>query len=196
MLVLPTLAGIGATGTHILIIFEDDRFSAKRTAANAICVSANAGAGSFDTTDSQKAILAAVFLSVGLNIGVTTLIFLRLITTSAAMANAFPDRQRPAFYTRAASILIESAAPLTLFGVGFFITSGVYEWVKTDSITVTGGMQVAYDVFSWLYYSFCVSVLDRFNVIPWRLMEELGDLSANDHLPCHFRRSMERSVVR
>lgn len=136
VMVLPTLACIGAIVTNPLYV-----------ASNAI----EGGAG----IDAQKAIIAATSLSVGMNVVVTSLILLRLIMASSALSKALPDRERPAIYSRVAAVIVESAAPLTLFGIGFIISTGLANWTQPESLLENAKRFVAGDVFSWLYYSFC-----------------------------------------
>lgn len=92
-----------------------------------------------------------------MNIIVTSLILLRLFKASSALSEAFPDRKHTAVYSHVAAVIIESAAPLTLFGIGFIITAALSNWTPPESILEKARRFIASDVFSWLYYSFCVS---------------------------------------
>ncbi|KAH6904095.1 hypothetical protein BKA70DRAFT_548622 [Coprinopsis sp. MPI-PUGE-AT-0042] len=158
VMIVPTLACIGAIVCNPIYV-----------ASNAI----EGGGG----LDASKAIIAATCLSVGMNIIVTFLILLRLVMASVALSKAFPDHQRPALYTHVAAVIIESAAPLTIFGIGFIICTALTTWAPPDSVLELAKRFVAGDVFSWLYYSFCAlsPQLIIFRVATGRSWQGAGD---------------------
>jgi hypothetical protein len=63
-----------------------------------------------------------VSLSVGLNILVTAMICFRLLRMRARMREVLP-LEMSRTYTNVAAILVESAAPLSILGIGVVVTS-------------------------------------------------------------------------
>ena len=105
----------------------------------------------------HKVITASAFLSIACNITVTALIIYRLNSARKAAFVASTDLLSSQVYSRVTSIIIESAAPLAFFGICFAITSiiAVHEpdAIETDR---QASQDSVHEVFSWLYYSFCV----------------------------------------
>jgi hypothetical protein len=94
---------------------------------------------------------ASTFLTVSTNIIVTTLITFRLLRARRALAKVLPSADMQ-LYTGVITILIESAAPLTIFGiVAAALQSGGSAAPKSAAFYVFNY------VFQGLFYSFCVS---------------------------------------
>jgi hypothetical protein len=180
VMIIPTFACIGAIGEPI--VAKDLARPLNFTVCNPIYVASNAieGGGGLDAS---KAIIAATCLSVGMNIIVTFLILLRLLMASKALSRALPDHKGPSMYTHVAAIIIESAAPLTLFGIGFIIATALTNWSPPESILEKARRFIATDVFSWLYYSFCVSEIDAFLAPFSDCVTMLGSISPTHYLP-------------
>ncbi|KAH6912343.1 hypothetical protein BKA70DRAFT_1098698 [Coprinopsis sp. MPI-PUGE-AT-0042] len=104
--------------------------------------------------DGADARLAGAYLYVATHIMVTFLILLRLIVTWQRTSKAFPDRKVPRMYSDVAGIILESAAPLALFGIGYIVTTSVALLYPTASIAQTATINVVDDAFSSLYFAF------------------------------------------
>lgn len=95
---------------------------------------------------------AFTFIALGVNVMVTALISFRLLRARKAMAGVLP-RQHLRVYERVVTILIESALPPTVFGIGYAVSlllplRSTQEYV-TQAITST--------FFSMTYFAFAVS---------------------------------------
>jgi ABC-type microcin C transport system permease subunit YejB len=69
--------------------------------------------------------MLAESLSVSVNVMVTALILFKLSRTWSGISKYFPNLQRPRMYTNAAAVVIESAAPLTVFGICYVIATAL-----------------------------------------------------------------------
>ncbi|RXW17424.1 hypothetical protein EST38_g8430 [Candolleomyces aberdarensis] len=96
--------------------------------------------------------VASTLLTVSTNVIVTTLITIRLLRAKRALANLLPLAD-VRVYTGVIAILIESAAPLTIFGV---ITAvlGVQR-ISSSPYRTSEGIIVCNYLFDGLFYSFC-----------------------------------------
>ncbi|KAH6904086.1 hypothetical protein BKA70DRAFT_1154665 [Coprinopsis sp. MPI-PUGE-AT-0042] len=108
-----------------------------------------------DTTLGAQATIATISLSVAMNIMVTLLILLRLMLTWLRASKAFPDRKSPCMYSNAAAILIEAAAPLSVFGICSIAMLALDKYYKPKGLVARGRMLLISNVFAFLYYSFC-----------------------------------------
>ncbi|KAH6912344.1 hypothetical protein BKA70DRAFT_1535722 [Coprinopsis sp. MPI-PUGE-AT-0042] len=102
-----------------------------------------------------RTLLASISLGVAANIMITLLILLRLALTWKATRDAFPDRKPPRMYSDVAAILIESAAPLAIFGISMVVARAIRTAPKPESLVEKGKMNIAHEVIAWLYYGFC-----------------------------------------
>jgi hypothetical protein len=93
-------------------------------------------------------VVASTFLTVSTNIFVTSLITFRLLRARRALARVLPSVDMRV-YTGVIAILVESAAPLTIFGIASVIFSYHYN--------TSAGLRVCASLFDGLFYSFCVS---------------------------------------
>jgi hypothetical protein len=94
---------------------------------------------------------ASTFLTVSTNIVVTSLITLRLLRARRALGKVLPSADMQV-YTGVIAILVESAAPLTIFGV----ISAILQQFGAKS-NQSPGYYVCVTLFECLFYSFCVS---------------------------------------
>lgn len=93
-----------------------------------------------------------IILSVLVNLLITILIATRLLRARRKLTALFPDSKGAAQYTGVIAILIESAIPISVFGLGFAIILGVTHNGDPDLLQ----KEVANYVFSSLYFSFAV----------------------------------------
>jgi hypothetical protein len=94
---------------------------------------------------------ASTFLTVSTNIVVTSLITFCLLRARRALAKVLPSADMRV-YTGVIAILVESAAPLTIFG----IVSAILQQIRAKS-NRSPGFYVFATLFEGLFYSFCVS---------------------------------------
>jgi hypothetical protein len=90
---------------------------------------------------------ASTFLTVSTNIVVTSLITFRLLRVRCALGKVLSSAD---MYTGVIAILVESAAPLSIFG----IVAAILQQVESAS---SPGFYVCTALFDGLFYSFCVS---------------------------------------
>ncbi|KAH6914659.1 hypothetical protein BKA70DRAFT_1510057 [Coprinopsis sp. MPI-PUGE-AT-0042] len=103
---------------------------------------------------SKILVVSSILLSVSVNVTVTALIIARLAQTRKLVGQAFPLRKPSPMYTHAIAVLIEAAAPLALFGTALSIVA-IVMFFSPIALEQLVDWQVAQDVFSLLYYSFC-----------------------------------------
>jgi hypothetical protein len=94
---------------------------------------------------------ASTYLTVFTNIVVTSLITFRLLRACHVLAKVLPSADMRV-YTGMIAILVESAAPLTIFG----IFAAILQQSSAQSNKIPG-YYVCQDLFECLFYSFCVS---------------------------------------
>jgi hypothetical protein len=105
---------------------------------------------------SRRLIVTYIMLSVGTNIQVTALILFRLIKTRRTIAQVLPGNDLSQMYSETTAILIESAAPLALFGI--CAAAMVITRIHAEApIPIQARFVVADYTLSAIYYSFCVS---------------------------------------
>ncbi|KAH6912273.1 hypothetical protein BKA70DRAFT_1219408 [Coprinopsis sp. MPI-PUGE-AT-0042] len=133
-----------------------------------------------------RAIVASVSLSVATNV------MLRL--TWLRTSKAFPDRKTPRMYLDAGGIIVESAAPLAVFGIWFVIMTAINYWYEPEGLVALGRLSVANDVSMFLYYSFCA--LSPQMIIyrvasgrSWKDVAETVDDGGNFSQPIQFART-------
>ncbi|EAU87221.2 hypothetical protein CC1G_10500 [Coprinopsis cinerea okayama7 len=98
----------------------------------------------------RAGVSAWIFLTVSVNVMVTGLISYRLIRARRDLSKALPGRNL-AHYSGVVAILIESALPLTIFGLGYAF-SMVVNPHKTTQHQAAG--HITNMIFSLLYFSF------------------------------------------
>jgi hypothetical protein len=99
-----------------------------------------------------SAFVSSTFLTVSTNIVVTSLITFRLVRARRALAKVLPSADMRV-YTSVIAILVESAAPLTIFGV---ITAMLQQLANRFRSSRSPGFWVCEALFESLFYSFCV----------------------------------------
>ena len=98
-----------------------------------------------------RATMASTFLTVSTNIVVTSLITFRLLRARRALARVIPSADMRV-YTSVIAILVESAAPLTIFGiVAAILQQSSARSTKSPAFYACGHLVES------LFYSFCVS---------------------------------------
>jgi hypothetical protein len=100
---------------------------------------------------------ASAFLTVATNIVVTTFISFRLLRARQNLKRLLPSVDMHV-YTGVVAILIESAAPLTIFG----IISAILQQLNSSMRYLTPGFFACSYLFDALFYSFCVSLIEVF----------------------------------
>jgi hypothetical protein len=95
---------------------------------------------------------AHIYLTVSTSIIVTGFITFRLCRARWTLSKLLPTADAQ-LYTGVITILIESAAPLTVFG----IISAILQQLKTSGIRQSPEYFVGAKLFEGLFYSFCVS---------------------------------------
>jgi hypothetical protein len=103
-------------------------------------------------SDVPKFSAASTFLTVSTNILVTAFIAFRLIRARKSLAKLMPSADAR-LYTGVLAILVESAAPLTLFGIVSAALQQFYAYRQPR----TPGFYVAGYFFDGIFYAFCVS---------------------------------------
>ncbi|KAJ2936323.1 hypothetical protein H1R20_g778, partial [Candolleomyces eurysporus] len=93
---------------------------------------------------------AATALTVTTNVIITTLISVRLLRARRTFSKLLPSADMH-LYTGIVAILIESALPLTLFG----ILAAVMQQLGDSAVGASVGFLVCEPLFSGLFYSFC-----------------------------------------
>ncbi|KAH6904068.1 hypothetical protein BKA70DRAFT_1432703 [Coprinopsis sp. MPI-PUGE-AT-0042] len=147
--------------------------------------------------DAAKAAIASSSLSVAMNIMVTSLILLRLMMTWLQTSKAFPDRKTPRMYTDAAGIIVESAAPLAVFGICSITINAIDNLQSLQGLLRQGRITALNEVFGWLYYSFCA--LSPQMIIyrvatgrSWKDAAESIEGGVNISQPIQFARTVKR----
>ncbi|KAJ2912617.1 hypothetical protein MD484_g7797, partial [Candolleomyces efflorescens] len=92
---------------------------------------------------------ASIFLTVSTNILLTSFITFRLVRARRFLKKVLPSSVDMRGYTVVIAILIESAAPLTIFGV----IAAIMQRARPRLFTV--GFYVCDTLFQGLFYSFC-----------------------------------------
>jgi hypothetical protein len=110
-----------------------------------------------DSKQFLKTLIASSILHVSMNIMVTFLIVLQLTRARLAVSEAFPEQPPSRMYANVAAIIIESAAPLAFFGIGFIIVTAVAVYHTPKQLVQEGRLNVVVGAFDWIYCAFCVS---------------------------------------
>jgi hypothetical protein len=125
---------------------------------------------------------ASTLLTVTANVILTSLIAFHLIRARRRLSKLLPSGDRH-FYTGILAILVESALPLTLFGV---ITAVMQQTSRIRS-SQTAGFYVCDTLFTGLFYSFCVGLDFQVSYQHYinQLFSLLVALTAHDHFPSY-----------
>jgi hypothetical protein len=92
---------------------------------------------------------ASTLLTVSTNVVVTSLITFRLLRARRTLGKVLPSADM-SVYTGVIAILVESAAPLTIFGIIAAILQQMSKTLSVESMVFSS-------IFDGLFYSFCVS---------------------------------------
>lgn len=124
---------------------------------------------------------AWIFMNVATNVMVTALISFHLLITRSSLSQIIPSKQLT-LYHGVVAILIESALPLSVFGVIYasMLVGTVQE--ETKSLAM---FDSARTVFSFLYYAFTVSLrLPCYSASELTLVDP-GYCTSSHHFPNH-----------
>ncbi|KAH6906852.1 hypothetical protein BKA70DRAFT_399566 [Coprinopsis sp. MPI-PUGE-AT-0042] len=103
---------------------------------------------------SRRLIVTYIMLSVGTNIQVTALILFRLFNTRQSLAQILPGTELSQMYSDTSAVLIESAAPLAVFGL--CAAAMVITRIHAEApIPIQARFVIADYTLSSVYYSFC-----------------------------------------
>lgn len=103
----------------------------------------------------SKGIMSAVSLSVAMNVMVTVLIIARLAQTWRHTAQALNRSKSPQMYSGVVGVIVESAAPLAIFGICFLAARSILLLHPPEKL-IPRGRIYAFDIVSnGLYSSFC-----------------------------------------
>ncbi|EAU87084.1 hypothetical protein CC1G_05773 [Coprinopsis cinerea okayama7 len=97
---------------------------------------------------------AFIFLTVALNIILTSLISFRLLRAHKQIASVLPDRDMSYVYKNVITILVEAALPLTLTGLGYALVEVVRLAIFWKNRPETMELVRAAYAFAILYYAF------------------------------------------
>lgn len=86
--------------------------------------------------------MAAVSLAVSTNVIITLLILLRIGLVMRQTRRVLPERKPLGAYSRVVAIVIESAAPLAVFGICLLVTKGIETAPLDQSIVKRGRLAV------------------------------------------------------
>ncbi|KAH6883690.1 hypothetical protein BKA70DRAFT_1575473 [Coprinopsis sp. MPI-PUGE-AT-0042] len=103
----------------------------------------------------EKTLIASASLNLAFNLLITLLILLQITLTLRRTAKAFPDRKTPRMYTQVTSIIVESATPLSIFGICLVIARGIQLYHVPDNLVQRARLVGLIQMFQWLYHSFC-----------------------------------------
>ncbi|KAH6912304.1 hypothetical protein BKA70DRAFT_1535664 [Coprinopsis sp. MPI-PUGE-AT-0042] len=130
-------------------------------------------------------------LSVTMNVMATGLILFQLARTWSTVSKAYPIQSRPRMYSNVAGILIESAAPVSIFGICYVIVLAIDYYRKPEILLERGTLGSLAEVVSCLYYS--MSALSPQMIIfrvmtgrSWKNGRESNELAASLSQPIRF----------
>ncbi|KAH6907534.1 hypothetical protein BKA70DRAFT_1104553 [Coprinopsis sp. MPI-PUGE-AT-0042] len=104
--------------------------------------------------------LAGAILHVAMNIMITFLIVLRVMRVRYCFAKAFPDQKPPRWYSEVMALIIESAAPLAIFGIcaialrGSVLTQSARQ-LQSGQVIQRARRNIIMDIVHSFYDAFC-----------------------------------------
>ncbi|KAH6873494.1 hypothetical protein BKA70DRAFT_1450237 [Coprinopsis sp. MPI-PUGE-AT-0042] len=197
MLTLCTAIGDGVMIWRCYVIWQDRKWV---TVAPVIGLIAFIGTGfslaapnisSHPNTDAISA--AANCLTIGVNFMVTSLILGRILRTRKIVGEANVTEKPSSMYGNVAAILIESAAPLVIFGVILVVLQLTSLFLNNFSLKVWVRLEVAQHVFALLYYA-CVALSPQLIIFrvtigrSWRNAQESRHTTTALSQPIQFGR--------
>ncbi|TFK17624.1 hypothetical protein FA15DRAFT_710628 [Coprinopsis marcescibilis] len=123
----------------------------------------------------RQIISTGIFLSVSLNVMITALICFRLLRAHRTLACLLPS-QSLTLYTRIVVLLIEAAAPIAVFGLGYAVALLVSQ-ANPAMARVSVGKEIANEVFATGYYLFSAPSPQ---MIVYRVMKGRSWVNATD----------------
>ncbi|KAH6907541.1 hypothetical protein BKA70DRAFT_1563044 [Coprinopsis sp. MPI-PUGE-AT-0042] len=107
-----------------------------------------------------KVLLAGDILHVAMNITITFLIVLRVMGARSRAAKAFPDQKPPRWYSEVTALVVESAAPLAIFGACSIVLRGAMltqpaRQLQSGQVLQRARRNIFSDVVHCLYSAFC-----------------------------------------
>ncbi|EAU87195.1 hypothetical protein CC1G_10474 [Coprinopsis cinerea okayama7 len=145
--------------------------------------------------EQSRAIASAfTFLAVSVNTMVTILICTRLLRARRSIAHALPD-QHLRVYTKIVIVLIESALPVTVFGIGYAISLVIPMGKTTQLATV---WQVMSLIFALLYFGFATlsPQLIIFRVTSGRSWTNSTEMTGGPHVGGHGSKTLTSQPIR
>ncbi|KAH6907547.1 hypothetical protein BKA70DRAFT_1489625 [Coprinopsis sp. MPI-PUGE-AT-0042] len=119
-----------------------------------------AGIASFNADLSYETLLYGAILNVTMNIMVTFLIVLRVMRARSRNVKVFPDEKPPRWYSEVMALVIESAAPLAIFGICFIALRGTIESqsgeLQSGHVLQRGRQNILMDAAQSFYDAFCI----------------------------------------
>ncbi|KAH6911872.1 hypothetical protein BKA70DRAFT_1219952 [Coprinopsis sp. MPI-PUGE-AT-0042] len=119
-----------------------------------------AGIASFNADLSYETLLYGAILNVTMNIMVTFLIVLRVMRARSRNVKVFPDEKPPRWYSEVMALVIESAAPLAIFGICFIALRGTIESqsgeLQSGHVLQRGRQNILMDAVQSFYDAFCI----------------------------------------
>ena len=108
--------------------------------------------GDYTSPDRIRPLVAGISLSVATNTMITILIIFRLaVAWRSQRQTPLHQKGPPDVYSRVIVIIIESAAPLALFGICLVIAAVTGLVYPSPDIIGQGKTMIASNVFNWLY---------------------------------------------
>ncbi|KAH6912336.1 hypothetical protein BKA70DRAFT_1535713 [Coprinopsis sp. MPI-PUGE-AT-0042] len=138
--------------------------------------------------------VVAESLSVFMKVMVTYLILFQLLRTWLIMSRTCPNLQRSRTYSRVAGILIESAAPLAVFGICFVTAIAINYYRKPQILARRGTLNALTEVSSSLYYSFSMIIYRVLNGQSWKNARESNELTEKLSTGFQFTRPCSSST--
>ncbi|KAH6907551.1 hypothetical protein BKA70DRAFT_358608 [Coprinopsis sp. MPI-PUGE-AT-0042] len=104
--------------------------------------------------------LAGAVLNVAMNIMITFLIVFRVMRARFRTAKAFPHQKPPRWYSEVTAIIVESAAPLAIFGIIFMALRGTVlsesgRRLQSGQVLRRGRLNIVTGFSQCLYNAFC-----------------------------------------
>ncbi|KAH6912308.1 hypothetical protein BKA70DRAFT_1219440 [Coprinopsis sp. MPI-PUGE-AT-0042] len=132
-------------------------------------------------------------LSVSMNVMVTGLILFQLWKTWSFMSKACLNQKRPSMYSNVAAMMIESAAPLAVFGVCWVTVTAISYHGKPERLFDRGVLNSLAEVSESLYNSFSalspqMIIFRVLNGQSWRNAREGNEQTEKFSQPLRFVR--------
>lgn len=157
MILLPFMALVGSISESESLAADSDAISYAVPVSSVARIIIGTTRGWHQYGPVAATAMAFATFSVSLNVMVTGLILFQLRRTCSEVSKAFPNAKRPHVYSNVAAIVIESAAPLTIFGICWVAVTGIIQYQKPVILSQRGTLNVLAEVSACLCSSFSVS---------------------------------------